>query len=530
MNRKICFGLSVLMLMSCGSVSGKTLLSPSPDGKLRLSCDETNASYITVSVVPESTDVSSLVPADNMKNILIKTIEKDADGKFEFEADLSGSFDGGKYTVRTYTDKLDCTNVYAFAAGLNLTAVNAAKTSAELRAALDGLNGFETETLGKFADGAVSYMLAVHPSGGFDTDGFVSAYMMGEATARINGGDISLGDALVYYSAYTGVDAAVYDELGESQKSAADDIAKNTAYSAAFSSKFDGIITAAKIKGAQSFETLQSEYLAYAAKNGVSLADYNSLDTDYKRDTVFMNMLALLGNAHSQSDLDALFSNCVAAVKNSNTGGSTTGGGGGSSSGGGASGGGTTYLPPSYDAESASSFSDMAGHWAEDYVSVLKSNGAANGYADGTFRPDESVTRAEFVKMIASICAVADSDETVFDDVTDDKWYFGAVNGAYRSGIVGGVGEGRFDPESRISRQDAAVIINRIKNYSADGAKAFSDAESIADYAVKSVAALAGVGVINGYEDGSFRPEMSVTRGECAAMLAKAFYAESLQR
>lgn len=530
MNRKICFALSVLMLLSCGSVSGKTLLSASPDGKLRLSCDETNASYITVSVAPESTDVASIVPSDDMKNILIKTIEKDADGKFEFEADLSGSFDGGKYIVRTYTDKLDYTNVYALAAGLNLTAVNAAKTSAELRAALDGLNGFETGTLGKYADGSVNYMLAVRPNGGFDIGGFVSAYMMGEATARINGGDISLGDALVYYSAYTGVDAAVYDALGESQKSAADDIAKNTAYSAAFSSKFDGIITAAKIKGAQSFETLQSEYLAYAVKNGVSLADYNSLDTDYKRDTVFINMLALLGNAHSQSDLDALFSNCVAAVKNNNTGGSTTGGGGGSSSGGGSTGGGTTYLPPSYEPSAETPFADMVGHWAKEYVSVLKINGAANGYGDGTFRPDESVTRAEFVKMIAAICSVADSDEAAFDDVTDDKWYFGAVNGAYWSGIVGGVGEGRFDPESRIRRQDATVIINRIKNYSTGHGTSFADARSVADYAADAVAALANAGVINGYVDGTFRPQMTVTRGECAAMLAKAFYAESLQR
>ena len=140
------------------------------------------------------------------------------------------------------------------------------------------------------------------------------------------------------------------------------------------------------------------------------------------------------------------------------------------------------------------------------------------------------MTRAEFVKMIVSICSVADSDEAVFDDVTGDKWYFGAVSGAYKSGIVGGVGQGRFAPESHISRQDAAVIINRIKIYSGDGAKVFSDAGSIADYALKSVSALSGVGIINGYEDGTFRPEMPVTRGECAAMLAKAFYADLLQR
>lgn len=527
MNRKICLVLSALILVSCGKASGKTMLSPTTDGRLHLSCDDTLPNSITVSVVPENTDVSSLVPADGMKNILIKTVEKDALGKFEFKADLSQSFDNGKYIVRTYSDKLDCTNAYALAAGMNIGGINAAKSAAQLGAALENISGFETENLGKFVDGALKYMLAVRPNGGFDNSGFISAFMMGEATAKMNGGDISLGDALVYYSAYTDVDATVYDSLGDRQKKAADDIAKNTEYNAVFSSKFDGLITAAKIKGAQSFETLQSEYLAYAAKNGVSLADYNSLDTDYKRDTVFMNMHTSLGNTHSQSDIDALFASCVATVKNS---GSQTGGGGGSSSGGGSSGGGTTYLPPSYDAESASPFSDMTNHWAKDYVSVLKTKGAANGYGDGTFRPDESVTRAEFVKMIVSICSVADSDEAVFDDVTGDKWYFGAVSGAYKSGIVGGVGQGRFAPESHISRQDAAVIINRIKNYSGDGAKVFSDAGFIADYALKSVAALSGVGIINGYEDGTFRPEMPVTRGECAAMLAKAFYADSLQR
>ena len=118
MNRKICLVLSALILVSCGKASGKTMLSQTTDGRLHLSCDDTLPNSITVSVVPENTDVSSLVPTDGMKNILIKTIEKDALGKFEFKADLSQSFDNGKYIVRTYSDKLDCTNAYALAAGI----------------------------------------------------------------------------------------------------------------------------------------------------------------------------------------------------------------------------------------------------------------------------------------------------------------------------------------------------------------------------------------------------------------------------
>ena len=109
-----------------------------------------------------------------------------------------------------------------------------------------------------------------------------------------------------------------------------------------------------------------------------------------------------------------------------------------------------------------------------------------------------------------------------FSDVNTDEWYAPYIKTAYALGIVKGVSEEEFGIGIYISRQDMAVMITRAKNIeTADNMpeNTFADEDQIADYARVSVAYLKNAGVINGYDDGSFRPYGNATRAETAKIL-----------
>ncbi|MEG1441119.1 MAG: S-layer homology domain-containing protein, partial [Oscillospiraceae bacterium] len=115
-----------------------------------------------------------------------------------------------------------------------------------------------------------------------------------------------------------------------------------------------------------------------------------------------------------------------------------------------------------------------------------------NGVGDGKFAPDNSVTRGEFVKMISNVLNLP-KPETIpeFKDVNPDDWYYEAVSMASEKGYVVGFNE-MFNPNDPISRQDIAVIINRVildKNVDImlGEKKSFTDADDISDYAIKAV-------------------------------------------
>ena len=154
---------------------------------------------------------------------------------------------------------------------------------------------------------------------------------------------------------------------------------------------------------------------------------------------------------------------------------------------------------------------------------MLVAKGVLSGYPDNTFRPLNHITRAEFVKMIVTAFDIDGNAQISFSDVTPDAWYAPFVAKAYSKGIISGVSQTEFAPESNITRQDAALIIYRIvKNRIADGEAAdFSDGHKIADYAKDAVYALARAGILNGMGDGSFSPDSSIDRQSAAVLISK---------
>lgn len=167
------------------------------------------------------------------------------------------------------------------------------------------------------------------------------------------------------------------------------------------------------------------------------------------------------------------------------------------------------------------SYSDIAGHWAKNYITALTDSGAINGYADGRFCPDKNITRAEFVKIIIGAFEIGLTNQrSVFKDVPSDAWYADYVVTAAAKNLVKGT-DGSFMPDSPITRQDAAVILYRLIDGKSTGAiPDFDDKDLIADYAADGVAELAGLGIINGYNN-RFEPARSITRAEASAMIVR---------
>lgn len=170
------------------------------------------------------------------------------------------------------------------------------------------------------------------------------------------------------------------------------------------------------------------------------------------------------------------------------------------------------------------SFSDVpVSHWCFASIEKLYEHGTVNGYGD-EFRPEASVTRAEFVKMLAAAFEIESGTESYFDDVSQNDWFFPYVTGCARDGLVKGVGAGFF-PNQNITRQDSAVIIHRFAiNFEIElneDETEFLDSSDIADYADDAVSQLAASDIVSGMGDGSFAPLRNLTRAEAAALIEK---------
>ena len=189
-----------------------------------------------------------------------------------------------------------------------------------------------------------------------------------------------------------------------------------------------------------------------------------------------------------------------------------------------------TPTPTPIPTAEPSAYSDIASvGWASEAIGALTKLGVFNGYPDGSFRPNNPITREEFIKAM-TVCVygtdVTDtgSNPTFID--AQDGWYSPFIDIAERRGITNGVGDNRFGIGSIITRQEVAAMIYRMavaENYNVNSNDVnFTDAADIADYARPCVNALANAEIIIGYDDGSFLPLGNTTRAEAAVLLYKA--------
>ena len=137
-----------------------------------------------------------------------------------------------------------------------------------------------------------------------------------------------------------------------------------------------------------------------------------------------------------------------------------------------------------------------------------------NGYTDGRFGPDRNMTRAEVAQMFYNLLLNKDVPITVsFTDVSAQAWYAEAVNTLASLGIVQGIGNSLYAPDRPITRAEFTAIAMRFANLDTSGENIFSDVSENAWY-YDAVVGSIQYGWINGYEDGTFRPNKTITRAE----------------
>ncbi|MDD3298519.1 MAG: S-layer homology domain-containing protein, partial [Firmicutes bacterium] len=166
--------------------------------------------------------------------------------------------------------------------------------------------------------------------------------------------------------------------------------------------------------------------------------------------------------------------------------------------------------------------SDISGHWAAAEISKWVSMGFAKGSPEGTFRPDDATTRAEFVTFVNRIFGFTEKSKDDFKDVEDTAWYADEIAKAVKAGLLKGDGTGNIDPDAPITRQEAAVILARALRLEAKNKTAadrFSDAGEIASWARGPVSALAENGYIIGRPGNVFAPLDRITRAETVKMI-----------
>lgn len=163
-------------------------------------------------------------------------------------------------------------------------------------------------------------------------------------------------------------------------------------------------------------------------------------------------------------------------------------------------------------------FSDLTSvNWAKESINALAGAGVINGIGDGTFAPERSVTRAEFVKMIVEAFDFENAGDVKFDDISGDEWYADVVMIAAGNGIVNGY-NGKFSPLDNISCQDAALILSRVADMKGISlAKAPAAENEAAEYARSAVALLRGNGVIT--PEMGFSAQKNATRAQSAYMI-----------
>ncbi|WP_264930391.1 YDG domain-containing protein [Paenibacillus sp. LS1] len=175
-----------------------------------------------------------------------------------------------------------------------------------------------------------------------------------------------------------------------------------------------------------------------------------------------------------------------------------------------------------------SSVSDIEGNWAESQITKWIDKGFIHGYEDGSFKPNNTITRAEFFSLVNRSYGFTETASVSFKDVTSSNWAYAEVSKAVKAGYIKGYRDGTIGANKPISRQEVAVIINDLLDLSneASTGEHFTDSSAIASWAKNSVDATVAKGILQGY-DNNFNPNKPITRAEAVVALDRSVNAKA---
>ncbi|MHB9143951.1 MAG: S-layer homology domain-containing protein [Symbiobacteriia bacterium] len=172
---------------------------------------------------------------------------------------------------------------------------------------------------------------------------------------------------------------------------------------------------------------------------------------------------------------------------------------------------------------------DVKNSWAKDTIAKLTALGIVSGNPDGTFKPDDDVNGAQFIKMLDGAANLQASSQQVqgFGELSKDFWANGYIAAAQSEGIVKGDDDKAFDPNQPLTRTQMAVLLVRALGLEdkaealAGTNSAFTDSASIPDWAQGYVELAVQIGLLKGMPDGSFQPNLPADRAQAAALIER---------
>ena len=176
-------------------------------------------------------------------------------------------------------------------------------------------------------------------------------------------------------------------------------------------------------------------------------------------------------------------------------------------------------------------FDDAKGHWAESYIAKMNRLGYVSGKGNNQFSPEENITRAEFISIVARMATPAmQRYKYRFLDVSYEAWYADYVETAYTLGLipVEMTADSKLKPEENLTREEMAAITVKLMNYLGVETgntvnPGFTDDDQIAEWAKPYVYQAYTIGLIDGMEDGSFAPQAFSTRAQVCRILADGY-------
>ncbi len=174
-----------------------------------------------------------------------------------------------------------------------------------------------------------------------------------------------------------------------------------------------------------------------------------------------------------------------------------------------------------------SALSDIQGHWAQPYVEALVAQGIMSGFEDGSFRPDDPITRVQFAAVIQTAFApTATQSAQTFSDVAENFWGYNAIQTAYQGGFLSGYADGTFRPDQPATRVQILAGIANGLGYSSDNTallSVYQDADQIPNWALQAIAgATEQTLVVNYPQQNQLNPNQFATRADLAAFIYQA--------
>lgn len=510
-----------------------------------------NGKNKTVTVIAEVSTYANaaavVTVSKDAENTIMNIVRTDSNGVVTHSEVMPEGFEGGRYdvTVSTMEKTLAGYFIYPIAAEIEsvLPTINSKTTWQELCQAIkDNSDPLAVDRLifDPIADNASKILFAQKPQNGWGNAAeFLRHYNNALAAVSLNAGTAP-ADVFLKYGAAIDFDANKYTLLKNNEKEKVDIYLKDADYTAMLVTEaFYEAKAISQIAVSDSWSALLGNI--EDEENSVVLAlDKTYFDELVNTDLAYQNLFSQLSGDENIEEIRALFVDVTKecyekeneSVPQSPSKDKDKGGGGG----GGVSAPEPKPVEPTIPTEpttptepeeekpvSTPEFSDMTQHWAKDAVDTLTQSGIIGGFPDGTFRPNDSVTRAQFTVMVARALGISSDEKCALTDIEQGSWYEKSVSAAVQAGIINGMGDDKFCPDEYIKRQDALLIIYRAFNEILKETKntGFADSLMISDYAREAIDALYAAEIVKGTDDGNLKPVDNTSRAEVATILVR---------